>query len=153
MWHRAVCLLTVHSICVLNYKFGYIVFIVVENATYLILVSLVSKVSGKGLHHHTPTFVLHLPFHLPGFDPRWTLPHKIALSHGEIWTPPSNTRYFGSTQVCPQHLDHFSHYCTAHPCAQHTDNGETTLCVKCVGQGLICALCAGNVAHKMKRCV
>ena len=142
MWHRAVCLLTVHSICVLNYKFGYIVFIVVENATYLILVSLKSVQSGKGLHQHAPTFVLHLPFHLPGFDPRWTLPHKIALSHGEIWTPPHLIQ-----GTLGPHKSVLSILTISAIIAQPTHvpntqtHGETTLCEVCRTGPHLCLVC------------
>jgi len=47
----------------------------------------------------------------------------VTAANGLVWSwAPSNTWFVGPTsQHAEQHLDRFSRFCTAHPCAQYTD--------------------------------
>ena len=50
------------------------------------------------------------------------------------------------SQPLKRHLDRFSRFCTAHPCAQHTHRQQTTLRATSVAVGHIYALRADDAA-------
>ena len=64
--------------------------------------------------------------------------------------PSSNIWFLGPTPVCPkQHLDRFSHFCTADPCAQHTQRQTDTQTMLHVTSVAICNVCrrCGLIIH------
>jgi len=68
----------------------------------------------------------------------------LVAVNGFVWSwTPSNTWFLESASK--RRLDQFSHFCTAHPCAKHTDT-QTTLHATSVAIGRIYALHAGDVA-------
>jgi len=72
-------------------------------------------------------------------------PFKSVPSHGES-EPPCNTWFLAPTSQLPKwHPDQLSRFCTACPCAQHTDICRPN-CVTSLATGHNCALHACNVA-------
>jgi len=57
-----------------------------------------------------------------------------------VYTPTPNTWFLGPTWVSPKrHLDRFSLFCTAHPCAQHADrHADHATCDICSNMPHLC---------------
>jgi len=80
----------------------------------------------------------------------WHVPLQNASSRGDL----DPHLIYGSldppTPVCPkQHLDRFSHFCTADPCAQHTQRQTDTQTMLHVTSVAICNVCrrCGLIIH------